>query len=73
MGQPRQVPRTITVKRKCCEDRPRCRSCPFVWNRLASCGWAEAVGGRRFEVPEPIPSSVLKLARKGKPRPLPRP
>ena len=65
--------RHLTVKKRCCDDRPRCRSCPYVWNRLASCGWATAVGRREFCVDQDIPGSVMKLARKGKPRPLPQP
>jgi hypothetical protein len=61
------------VKRKCCDDKPRCRSCPKVWDRLASCGWAVQTDRREFVVVHDIPSSVLKVARKRKARPLPRP
>ena len=65
--------RFVTVKKRCCDDRPRCRSCPKVWDRLASCGWAVQTGRRQFVTVGAIPTSVLKMARKGKARPLPRP
>jgi hypothetical protein len=67
------MPRLVAVKKRCCDDRPRCRSCPFVWDRLASCGWADHVGKRRYLVTASVPSEVLRLARKGRARPLPRP
>jgi hypothetical protein len=67
------VSRLVTVKKRCCDDRPRCRSCPYVWERLASCGWADAVARRRFVVRTEVPTDVMKLARKGKARPLRRP
>lgn len=69
------MPRVVVVKKRCCDDRPRCRSCPFVWDRLASCGWAVPVGKRRFLVTQGdrVPDDVMKIARKGKPRPLPQP
>jgi hypothetical protein len=68
------MPRRVVVKRKCCDDKPRCRSCPKVWDRLASCGWAVQTDLREFVVIDgPIPDTVMKKARKRRARPLPRP
>jgi hypothetical protein len=62
---------TVTTKKRCCDSRPRCRTCPHVWERLCVAGWAVPTGKRRYEVVEPIPGAVVRLARKGRPRPLP--
>ncbi|MEJ7845623.1 MAG: hypothetical protein WKF93_08255 [Acidimicrobiales bacterium] len=55
----------VTVKKKCCNDRPRCKNCPVVWKRLSRAGYAEKVDGRRYVVGEPVPKRVRKLARRG--------
>lgn len=68
------MPRRIVVKKRCCDDKPRCRSCPKVWDRLASCGWAVQVDRREFVLAHgPVPGEVLRVARKRKARPLPQP
>ena len=33
--------KTLTAKRKCCKDKPRCKACPVVLKRMADAGFAE--------------------------------
>jgi hypothetical protein len=55
----------VTVKKQCCDDRPRCENCPVVWKRLSRAGYAEKIDRRRYGVPAPVPKPVRKLARRG--------
>ncbi len=58
---------TVTAKKKCCKDRPRCKRCPLVLKRLVDAGFAERQGersdGREFKVAKNVPKKVLKVAR----------
>ena len=40
---------SITVKRDCCGDLPRCKRCPVVYRRLAKQGLAVRIGKRKYE------------------------
>jgi hypothetical protein len=53
----------IKSKKKCCKDKPRCKSCPVVCKRLAAAGYLERAGKRRWIVVEPPPKKARKLAR----------
>ncbi len=55
----------VTVKKQCCDDRPRCKTCPLVWKRLSRAGYAAKIDRRRYAVPEPVPKAVRRLARRG--------
>ena len=52
----------VTAKKKCCQDKPRCKRCPLALQRLVDLGYAERDGGRRFRVAK-VPKKVLKTAR----------
>lgn len=58
---------SVTAKKKCCKDKPRCKKCPLVLKRLADAGYAERKGsrsdGREFKVSAKVPKKVLKAAR----------
>jgi len=58
---------SVTAKKTCCKDRPRCKRCPLVLGRLCDAGLAERRGdrsdGREFTVSEKVPKKVLKVAR----------
>ena len=58
---------TVTAKKTCCKDRPRCKKCPLVLKRLADAGVAERRGersdGREFDVAKKLPKKVLRAAR----------
>jgi hypothetical protein len=53
--------RTVTAKKRCCKDKPRCKSCPVVCKRLEMAGFAEKIAGRKYLVAAPKPA--LKAAR----------
>ncbi|MEO9152729.1 MAG: hypothetical protein ABI243_10040 [Lapillicoccus sp.] len=60
---------TVTTKKKCCKDTPRCTTCPVVLMRLEREGFAEccATGKharKRYAVAKDIPKKVAKAARK---------
>jgi hypothetical protein len=40
----------VRTKKKCCDDRPRCSSCPVLWERLERSGAAVLVERRRYRV-----------------------
>ena len=58
---------SVTAKKKCCKDRPRCKKCPLVLKRLVDAGVAERLGersdAREFAVAKKVPKKVLKAAR----------
>ncbi len=66
LAYPQEVPVVIT-KKKCCKDRPRCKTCPLVLKRLCDVGLAERLGersdAREFTVAKKVPKKVLKAAR----------
>lgn len=54
---------TITAKKKCCKDKPRCKKCPVVLKRLADAGCAERLDRRHYDVDKKVPKRILKPAR----------
>lgn len=54
---------TVTVKKKCCKDKPRCQKCPVTCMRLEREGYAERESKRTYSVDKKIPKKVRKLAR----------
>jgi hypothetical protein len=58
---------TVKTKKRCCKDKPRCKKCPVVCQRLMKAGLAEPCGGRCFTVV--ASKKQVKAARKGKPIP----
>jgi len=53
----------VKSKKKCCEDKPRCKRCPVVCKRLAAGGYLERESKRRWVVLERPPKKALKAAR----------
>ena len=59
----------VTTKKKCCQDSPRCKTCPVVLMRLERAGHAEccAVGKKAqktYRVDKKVPKKDLKDARR---------
>ena len=54
---------TVTVKKKCCKDTPRCHKCPVTCMRLEREGYAERESKRQYSVDKKIPKKVRKRAR----------
>lgn len=54
---------TVTTKKKCCKDGPRCKRCPVVWKRLAKQGYAERTGKRSYTVVTVVPKQQLAAVR----------
>jgi hypothetical protein len=54
---------TVTVKKKCCKDKPRCTKCPVTCMRLEREGYAEPESKRTYTVEKKIPTKLLKAAR----------
>jgi hypothetical protein len=40
----------VTAKKKCCRDKPRCKSCPVVLKRLADGGHLVRLDLRKYKV-----------------------
>jgi hypothetical protein len=57
--------RTVTVKKRCCKDRPRCKRCPVVLKRLDGAGLAERVDRRTYVLLDVMTKKQLKAARAG--------
>ena len=55
--------KAVKVKKKCCKDGPRCKTCPAVWKKLANAGYAEQLDKRHYVVVLPVPKKALKAAR----------
>lgn len=54
----------VTAKKKCCKDKPRCKKCPVVLNRLEKAGHAERLSRRDYRVSKKkLPSKVMDAAR----------
>jgi hypothetical protein len=53
----------VTAKKKCCRDKPRCKSCPVVLKRLADTGHLVRLELRRYKVVDKPTKSVLTAAR----------
>ena len=54
----------ITVKRECCGDLPRRKSCPVVFKRLAKAGLATRVGKRTYQA-DAAGTKAMTAARAG--------
>ena len=57
--------KVVKTKRRCCEDRPRCKKCPVAWKRLSNAGLAERdADNRRVYLASPdLTKKQLKAAR----------
>jgi hypothetical protein len=55
--------RAIKSKKRCCKDRPRCKSCPVVCKRLEQLGYAERETKRTWTLIAIPPKKALKAAR----------
>ncbi len=55
---------TLTAKKTCCKDKPRCKKCPVVLVRLERLGHAEREGKRSYLVDKKIPKHVMITARR---------
>jgi len=56
--------RVVNAKKRCCQDKPRCKRCPVVLERLEDAGYAERVGKREYRLAVEIPKPVRKAARR---------
>ncbi|MFC5266665.1 hypothetical protein ACFPJ1_31495 [Kribbella qitaiheensis] len=54
---------SMTAKKKCCKDKPRCKKCPVVLKRLSDAGCAERLDLRHYIVDKKVKKKVLKKAR----------
>jgi uncharacterized protein with PIN domain len=54
----------IKAKKRCCQDRPRCKKCPAVLKRLANEGVATRLDKRHYELSPELGKKQLKAARK---------
>ena len=57
------MPTTVTAKKSCCKDKPRCKRCPVVLKRLADAGLAERVDKRTYRLSGDVTKRDLKAAR----------
>ena len=55
--------RRVRAKKKCCKDKPRCKTCPVTLMRLDKQGHAERKDRRTYLVAGKLPKKVLALAR----------
>jgi hypothetical protein len=53
----------VTAKKKCCRDKPRCKTCPVVLKRLADAGFAERLDTRKYAFTQKPSKSALAAAR----------
>jgi hypothetical protein len=53
----------IRSKKKCCKERPRCRRCPVVLQRLERAGHAERVDRRTWLLEKKLRKKILRAAR----------
>jgi hypothetical protein len=57
-------PKVIKAKKKCCKDKPRCKSCPVTLKRLSDGGHLVRLDLRRYEtVGGKVPKADLAAAR----------
>ena len=54
---------TITAKKKCCKDKPRCKRCPVTLKRLETMGLAQRTGKRTYVVVDVVTKTDMKRAR----------
>ena len=55
----------VKPKKRCCQDRPRCKRCPVVLERLERAGLAAPLDGGRYAI-----SATKKELKKARVRPL---
>ncbi|MCW3013463.1 MAG: hypothetical protein JWO02_555 [Solirubrobacterales bacterium] len=54
---------TITAKKKCCKDKPRCKKCPVTLKRLEHMGLAQRTGKRSYVLIDVVGKADMKKAR----------
>ncbi|MFI5693135.1 hypothetical protein ACIA58_14905 [Kribbella sp. NPDC051586] len=54
---------SMTAKKKCCKDKPRCKKCPVVLMRLSKAGCAKRIDKVHYKVDKKVPKKVFKAAR----------
>jgi hypothetical protein len=55
--------RSIKAKKRCCKDKPRCKSCAVVCKRLEQAGYAVREDKREWRLLVIPPTKALKAAR----------
>jgi hypothetical protein len=55
---------TMTAKKSCCKDKPRCKKCPVTLKRLADAGVAERRSRREYDVDKSVSRKAMKKARR---------
>ena len=53
----------LTAKKKCCKDKPRCKTCPVVLKRISDAGHLERLDLRTYKVTDKPKKSDLAAAR----------
>lgn len=53
----------VTAKKKCCQDKPRCQTCPVVLKRLSDAGHLDRLDLRKYKMISKPKKSVLAAAR----------
>jgi hypothetical protein len=53
----------VTAKKKCCQDKPRCKSCPVVLKRLSDGGHLVRLDLRTYKVTDKPKKAVVAAAR----------
>ena len=53
----------VTAKKKCCKDKPRCKSCPVVLKRLSDAGHLVRLDLRTYKVADKPGKAVVAAAR----------
>jgi hypothetical protein len=53
----------VKAKAKCCKDRPRCKRCPVVLERMEKAGLAERTKKGAYRLPDDLTKRDLKPFR----------
>ncbi len=53
----------VKAKARCCQDRPRCKRCPVVLERMEKAGIAERTKKRTYRVSDDLTKRDLKPFR----------
>jgi hypothetical protein len=53
----------VTAKKKCCQDKPRCATCPVVLKRLSDQGFADRIDLRKYKMTSKPKKAVLAAVR----------
>jgi hypothetical protein len=53
----------LTAKKKCCKDKPRCKSCPVVLKRLSDGGHLVRLDLRTYKVKDKPSKAEMTAAR----------